>query len=273
MKTAIRHATPAATNPRRRFPDVTSKFPPFKVRLTEYTRHSRAVFPLGIHPRRESAHSREVRWSFRLTSQSTDPQEGPCLSNELDLYFRELARALEEVKCTGPRGEPLSRAEAYDRALAISLEATGRGNKLMFIGNGGSAAIAGHMAIDFTKNGGMPALCFNDGAALTCLGNDFGYQEVFARQIGFHARPRDVLYAISSSGRSPNMLRAVEEARRLDCPVITLSGFRADNPLRTLGDLNFYVALEEYGLVEVAHTALIHAVVDLKIGRALRVRP
>jgi hypothetical protein len=57
----------------------------------------------------------------------------------------------------------------------------------MFIGNGGSAAIASHMAIDFTKNGGMPAMCFNDGAALTCLGNDLGYEEVFA---GAASRPR-----------------------------------------------------------------------------------
>jgi D-sedoheptulose 7-phosphate isomerase len=191
------------------------------------------------------------------------------LSNEVDLYFRELARAVEEVQCTGPRGEALSRAEAYDRALALSQEATGRGNKLMFIGNGGSAAIAGHMAIDFSNNGGMPAVCFNDGAALTCVGNDFGFEEVFARQIGYHARPGDVLYATSSSGRSPNILHAVEAARRLDCRVITMSGFRADNPLRTLGDVNFYVALEKYGIVEVAHTALIHAVVDLKMKRGL----
>jgi D-sedoheptulose 7-phosphate isomerase len=189
------------------------------------------------------------------------------LSNEVESYFRELARAIEEVECTGPRGEALSRAEAYDLALSLSLEATGRGNKIMFIGNGGSAAIAGHMAIDFSKNGGMPAVCFNDGAALTCLGNDFGYEEVFARQIGFHARAGDVLYAISSSGRSPNILRAAEAARRLDCRVVTLSGFRADNPLRVLGDVNFHVELERYGIVEVAHTALIHAVVDLKIER------
>jgi D-sedoheptulose 7-phosphate isomerase len=169
--------------------------------------------------------------------------------------------------CTGPLGETLSRAEAFDSALALSMESTGRGNKLMFIGNGGSAAIAGHMAIDFSNNGGMRAVCFNDAAAITCLANDFGFEEVFARQLGFYAYPGDVLYAISSSGRSADILRAVEAARRLGCQVITLSGFRADNPLRTLGNVNFYVAREEYGMVEVAHTALIHAVVDLKIRR------
>jgi D-sedoheptulose 7-phosphate isomerase len=199
----------------------------------------------------------------------TDPAEGSSLSNEVDSYFRKLARAAKEVECTGPHGETFSRSEAYDRTLALSLEATEHGNKLMFIGNGGSAAIASHMAIDFSKNGGMRAVCFNDGAALTCLGNDFGYEEVFARQLGFYAQPGDILYAISSSGRSPNMILAVEEARRHDCRVITMTGFRADNPLRAMGDVNFYVALEAYGIVEVAHAALIHAVVDLRIGRTL----
>lgn len=191
--------------------------------------------------------------------------------NEVDSYFRGLVRALDQVTCTGLGGHPLTRDKGFECALALSLEATDRGNKLMFVGNGGSAAIAGHMAIDFSKNG-MPATCFNDAAALTCLGNDFGYEEVFARQIVFHARRGDLLYAISSSGRSPNILRAVEAARKIGCSVITMSGFRANNPLRTLGDVNFHVALERYGIVEVAHTALIHAVVDLKVERAMLTR-
>jgi len=186
------------------------------------------------------------------------------LKSHVDLYFEELCDALAKIQCTGVQGRILDRAEAYERALEIALEATERGGKLMFIGNGGSAGIASHMAIDFSKNGGMAAMCFNDAAALTCLGNDFGYEEVFAKQLEFHARRGDVLFAISSSGSSPNILRAVEVAREIGCRVITVSGFRADNPLRTLGEVNFHVGVSEYGIVEVAHTALIHAVVDLK---------
>jgi D-sedoheptulose 7-phosphate isomerase len=182
----------------------------------------------------------------------------------VDLYFEELCDALAKIECTGVEGRILNRAEAYERTLEIAMEATERGGKLMFIGNGGSAGIASHMAIDFSKNGGMAAMCFNDAAALTCLGNDFGYEEVFAKQLEFHARRGDVLFAISSSGASPNILRAVEVAREIGCQVITVSGFRADNPLRALGEVNFYVGVCEYGIVEVAHTALIHAVVDLK---------
>lgn len=186
------------------------------------------------------------------------------MKTTIDSYFQDLADALQNVQCTGQDGVSLSRTEAYEQTLQIALDATGRGDKLMFIGNGGSAGIASHMAIDFSKNGGMPALCFNDGAALTCLGNDFGYEEVFAQQLRFHARRGDVLFAISSSGSSPNILRAVEVAQHIGCQVITMSGFLKDNPLRAMGEVNFHVGLSEYGIVEVAHTALIHAVVDLK---------
>lgn len=191
------------------------------------------------------------------------------MTNFVDSYFDRLHAALENVQYTRPQGERLDRAAAYDLTLQLAEKAIERGGKLMFIGNGGSAAIASHMAIDFTKNGGMPALCFNDGAALTCLGNDFGYEEVFAGQLRAHARKGDVLFAISSSGSSENILRAVAVARDRGCAVITMTGFKPGNPLRALGDVNFHIGLSDYGLVEVAHTAMIHAVVDLKLASSL----
>ncbi|HEY0758052.1 MAG TPA: SIS domain-containing protein [Acidisarcina sp.] len=172
--------------------------------------------------------------------------------------------AITRARCTDRRGGEISQAEAYESAIALAEATTANGNKLMFIGNGGSAGIASHMAIDFSKNGNMPALAFNDGAALTCLANDFGYDEVFARQMHFHARRGDLLVAISSSGRSPSILRAVDAALEIGCRVITFSGFDPANPLRSMGDVNFHVARHDYGLVEVAHTALVHAIVDLK---------
>lgn len=172
--------------------------------------------------------------------------------------------AITGARCTDSVGREISQVDAYECSIRLSEETTASGNKLMFIGNGGSAGIASHMAIDFSKNGNMPALAFNDGAALTCLANDFGYDEVFARQMHFHARKGDLLVAISSSGRSPSILRAVDAALEIGCRVITFSGFDAANPLRAMGEVNFHVARQEYGLVEVAHTALVHAIVDLK---------
>ncbi len=136
------------------------------------------------------------------------------------------------------------------------------GAKAILVGNGGSAAIASHHANDFGKNAGLRALTFNDGSLLTCLANDFGFEEAFAQAIRIHADSGDVLIAISSSGKSPNILHAVLEARRRGLFTITFSGFAADNPLAGLGHLNFYVPSDSYGVVETAHLLLLHAFVE-----------
>ena len=163
-----------------------------------------------------------------------------------------------------PRKACLWRMRSWMRNSAH--EAHRAGNKIMFIGNGGSAGIASHLAIDFSKNGGLRSLAFNDASALTCLGNDLGYDNVFAKQLDFHAAPGDLLVAISSSGKSPNVLNAVKVARARDCGVATFSGFTEENDLRKTGDVNFYVGSCEYGFVEVAHLALCHAVLDIDMG-------
>lgn len=133
--------------------------------------------------------------------------------------------------------------------------------RIFLIGNGGSAAIASHIATDFTKNGGLTALAFNDTSLLTCYANDFGYEEVFSKAIHFHCIPDDCLIAISSSGKSENILNGVDQAREMGMEVITLSGFKPDNPLRFLGDVNFYVPSDSYGHVEITHLAILHSMV------------
>jgi D-sedoheptulose 7-phosphate isomerase len=139
-------------------------------------------------------------------------------------------------------------------------------NKVMFVGNGGSAGIAGHMAIDFAKNGGVRSLTFNDASSLTCLGNDLGYDQVFAKQVDMQGLPGDVLIAISSSGESKNILRAAETAKAKGCAVVTLTGFLPGNTLRRLGMVNFYVKSGVYGFVETAHQAVLHAILDIGMG-------
>jgi D-sedoheptulose 7-phosphate isomerase len=137
---------------------------------------------------------------------------------------------------------------------------------VMFVGNGGSAGIAGHLAIDFAKNGGVRAVTFNDPSSLTCLGNDLGYDQVFAKQVEMQAIAGDVLIAISSSGGSKNILNAAHVAAKLKCEVVTLSGFSAGNELRKLGDVNFFVDSAVYGFVETAHQAILHAILDTAMG-------
>jgi D-sedoheptulose 7-phosphate isomerase len=181
-------------------------------------------------------------------------------------YISVLADLLREAAVSDQHGAALSLDEGFSRVASAAREAHARGNKIMFIGNGGSAAISSHMALDYLKNGGMRAMALNDLAALTALGNDFGYDQVFAKQLDLHARPGDLLVAISSSGRSANILNAVDLARTRECGVVTFSGFSEDNPLRRCGDVNFYIRSGQYGFVEIGHLALCHASFDIAMG-------
>jgi len=192
--------------------------------------------------------------------------------DDLQKYFATLSDLLCHVEVTGKSGEPVDYAGAATALMGAARQTHAAGNKLMFVGNGGSAAIASHMATDYSKNGGVRALALNDASLLTCLGNDLGYEHVFAKQIELHARAGDLVIAISSSGRSPNILRAVDAATAAGCTVVTLSGFSPDNPLRRKGRWNFYVASDRYGFVEIGHLTICHAVLDFLCGLPAPVR-
>ena len=184
------------------------------------------------------------------------------LGNYATQYFAKLDRLTRSVGVTDASGAAL----LFDSAMAslgcLCREVDAAGGKLMFIGNGGSAAIASHMAIDFAKSGGLRALAFNDPMVLTCLANDLGYERVFSFQIERCAAPQDVLFAISSSGRSANILNGATAARLRGARVVTMTGFDEANPLRARGDVNFYVPASEYGFVELVHAGLCHCILD-----------
>lgn len=179
-----------------------------------------------------------------------------------DQYLLELQNIAASALATDRSGKAMGLDVALTNMWDATVDAHARGNQTMFIGNGGSAGICSHSAIDYCNNGGVRSVAFNDGAALTCLGNDYGFDQVFSRQIEFHGRQGDVLIAISSSGRSDNILNGCEAARRIGCAVYTLSGFDTDNPLRGLGDVNIYLDSHSYGFVELGHQTLIHAALD-----------
>jgi D-sedoheptulose 7-phosphate isomerase len=185
--------------------------------------------------------------------------------DDIAAYFEEMGRVCASVRVSDSEGRPMSPRAGFDWVAEQAHQAQGQGNKLILIGNGGSAAIASHQAIEFLKNGGIRALALNDGAALTALANDFGYANVFAEQIKMIGQRGDLLIAISSSGQSTNILKGVEVARSHGITVATFSGFKPDNLLRGKGDVNFYVASDQYGFVEIAHHALIQAILDLNV--------
>jgi D-sedoheptulose 7-phosphate isomerase len=193
---------------------------------------------------------------------SKPPPQRPTIEH----YLATLSDVMSKAVATDGSGRAVKLTDAIDWAVARVTTIAAHANKAVFVGNGGSAGISSHLAIDYMKNGNVPALAFNDAASLTCLANDLGYENVFAKPIDVHGREGDLLVAISSSGRSASILNAVIAARQRAMAVLTLSGFDADNPLRRRGDMNFYVPSDLYGFVEIAHLALCHAILDLKMG-------
>ena len=181
-------------------------------------------------------------------------------------YTGVLMEVMRGVEATGYDGRTIALDDAITRTHAIFRRIPDSPNKVMFVGNGGSAGIASHMAIDFAKNGGVRSVAFNDASSLTCLGNDRGYDRVFSDQVDMQGLEGDVLVAVSSSGESRNVLRAARVAAAKGCEVITLSGFSPTNNLRRLGALNFHAASRVYGFVETAHQAILHAILDIGMG-------
>ena len=187
------------------------------------------------------------------------------MKDPVESYFQELHHILQEIVTTNHDCVPVRFNTGVNHIIGIIQDLSYRGNKLMFVGNGASASISSHQAVDFSKRAGIRAMAFNDASLLTCLSNDFGYPDVFAKSITLHADPGDLLVAISSSGQSENILNAVDAARESNCQVVTLSGINSSNPLRSMGDMNFYVPSPFYGHIEIAHLTILHSMVDILI--------
>ena len=185
-------------------------------------------------------------------------------------YFETVSALLAGAVVTNNFGKTMPLDEGATAAVNEITGTSERGGKVLLIGNGGSASIAGHMEMDLCNRANTLAMVFNDPPVLTGLSNDYGYVYAFERLVVLSAREGDLLIAISSSGQSENILRAVNAAHEIGCTIMTFSGFQSDNPLRSLGHLNFYVASSHYGEVEVAHHALGHYLTDSVVEFANR---
>jgi D-sedoheptulose 7-phosphate isomerase len=170
-------------------------------------------------------------------------------------YFEELSRRLHDVS-------PAQLNSLCD--TLSSIRKTGR--KILLAGNGASAAIASHVAVDLTKAAGLRAMTFNEADLITCYGNDYGYENWVAMAIEHHGDSGDVAVLISSSGKSPNIVNAARRARELGIGVVTLSGFEPSNPLRESGDLNLWVNSRNYNVVETTHQSWLLSAIDCIAG-------
>ena len=151
-------------------------------------------------------------------------------------YINTLVNTVNQVSLIPKDGLVLNEYEEVIKKLVeFFTEIKQNGKYVFFIGNGGSAAIAGHMTADFMKNGGMKTYSLYDNSVTTCMGNDYGYEFVFSRPLDMLMNFGDLLVAISSSGNSENIVNAVKTARKKGGKVITFSGFKEDNRIKGIG--------------------------------------
>jgi len=158
------------------------------------------------------------------------------------------------------------RALIQFRELALSVRANNK--KLILAGNGASASIAAHGRVDFTKQAKVRCIDFNEPNLITAFSNDYGYENWVARAMDHFMEPGDAAVLISVSGRSPNIVKAAEYCREHGYPVVAFSGSAADNPLRKLADIDFWIESKAYNVVECVHMIWLTTVVDMVVGRA-----
>jgi D-sedoheptulose 7-phosphate isomerase len=156
-------------------------------------------------------------------------------------------------------------AGAVERAARVVADALAGGGQVLFCGNGGSAADAQHLAAELVgrltkeRSAYRAVALTTDSSVLTAVGNDYGYAEVFARQVQGLGRRGDVLVAISTSGRSENVLRAAAAAKQAGLAVIALLG-PVHSPLDATADVALHVDGELAGLVQQGHITVGHAI-------------
>jgi D-sedoheptulose 7-phosphate isomerase len=158
--------------------------------------------------------------------------------------------------------------ESLIRLKELLAATRAKDRKAIIVGNGGSAAIASHCALDFTKQAGVRCISFNQPDLITCFANDYGYEHWVQKALESYADEGDTLVLVSSSGKSPNMLNAARFAASRGLTVVTFTGFAEDNPLKQLGQLNFWVNSRAYNIVETTHQIWLLAVCDLLVGNA-----
>lgn len=203
------------------------------------------------------------RFSPSMAGPEREPKAGetaglPCFAT----YAERLNAVVRSLEATDLERGRLVPDEAFDRLCHLTgAVLAGRGT-IFFCGNGASATMASHAAADLEKNALVRTDVFTDPALITAVANDICFSEVFAEPLRRKMRPGDMLVAVSSSGNSPNVLKACSEARTQGGSVVTLSAMDPGNRLRLAGDLNFYVPAPGYGLAESAHALILHYWID-----------
>lgn len=177
-------------------------------------------------------------------------------------YFKDVNQALLRTCVTDYTGKELLLQEGIDIWVEEAKKIKNTDRCIYFCGNGASATMAEHLSHDCFQNMVVNTYTCSEVAHITAISNDISYEDVFSYRISRVGKKGDMLVAISSSGNSPNIIKAIKAAREKEMFVVTLTGKAASNAARKMGSINFYVPLNTYGMVESAHAILLHSWLD-----------
>ena len=158
-------------------------------------------------------------------------------------------------------------ANLVEQSVQLIQKSIKNKSKVYIVGNGGSASIASHVSVDFAKVARVPSSTFNNSNLTTCFANDYGYENWVVEAIKAYTNINDLIILISSSGTSKNIVNAAQYCKDNNIDLITLSGFTKDNPLSTLGNVNFHIESTEYNYIEMSHHIILLALVDIFVKK------
>jgi len=147
-----------------------------------------------------------------------------------------------------------------------------KGGKVIFFGNGGSAATCNHVSVDLTKNAKLKSINYNDPSLITCFANDYGYDKWIQKTLEFYChQKKDLVVFISVSGNSPNLVKAAKWCLLKKVSMITLTGVSKTNKIKKINKrgLNIWINSKSYNKVEILHHIILLTIVDLIIGKSV----
>ena len=150
-----------------------------------------------------------------------------------------------------------------NKTIKMIRDTSRRKGKVYIVGNGGSASIASHVSVDFAKVSRIQSSTFNNANLITCFANDYDYENWVTEAIKAYTNKNDMLILISSSGKSKNIVNAAKYCKKNSIDLVTLSGFKKNNPLSKLGKINFYIDSSQYNFIEMSHHIILLSIVDI----------
>jgi len=181
-------------------------------------------------------------------------------------YIHHLNKGLLESKCR-INGNSVTLEIFFEELIIKTIEIQKNKGRLFFFGNGASASFSNHMALDWSKNGGIIGYCLSDSSMLTALANDYSYDDAFLEFLKINSpNTNDLIITTSSSGNSSNIVRVLEYCKNNSLYTFGLSGLNEGNRSEILSNYSLYVPMKTYGMVECIHQVFHHMYLDKFMG-------